>query len=62
MQIEKFASEIFCHKPQRFMLQRKRNSRMRAVGMSNRHGINTFRVAGVDPDAGAGRCGALSSG
>jgi hypothetical protein len=28
---EKFASEIFCHKPHVFMLQRKRNSRLRAT-------------------------------
>jgi len=62
VQIEKFASEIFCHKPWRFMLQRKMNSLMRAAGMPNRHGISTFGVAGIDPDAGAGRCGALSSG
>jgi hypothetical protein len=54
MQIEKFASEIFCHKLGRFMLQRKKNSRMRAAGMPNRHGINTFGVAGIGSDAGAG--------
>jgi hypothetical protein len=28
---EKFASEIFCHFPERFMLHRKRNSRLRAT-------------------------------
>jgi len=28
---EKFASEIFCHFPHAFMLQRKRNSRLRAT-------------------------------
>jgi hypothetical protein len=59
MQIEKFASEIFCHKPLGFMLQCKRISLMRAAGMSNRRGINTFRVAGIDPDDGVG---SMSSG
>jgi hypothetical protein len=54
VQIEKFASEIFCHRPRWFMLQRKRNSLLRAALMPNRRWINTFRVAGTDPAAGSG--------
>ena len=54
MQIEKFASEIFFQTPWWFMLQRKRNSLLRAAGMPNRRGINTFRVAGIILDTGSG--------
>jgi hypothetical protein len=43
MQIEKFASEIFCHEAERFMLQRKMKSHMCAAGVPNRRRISTFR-------------------
>jgi hypothetical protein len=36
------------------MLQRERNSLLRAAGMPNRRGINTFRVTGIDLYAGSG--------
>jgi hypothetical protein len=44
---EKFASEIFCHLPHVFMLQCKRNSRLRATCLPNQGGIKGFRIAGV---------------
>jgi hypothetical protein len=36
MRNEKFASEIFCHKPVSFMLQRKMNSRIFATSRQNK--------------------------
>jgi hypothetical protein len=36
MRNEKFASEIFCHKPAYFMLQRKMNSRIFATSRQNK--------------------------
>jgi hypothetical protein len=51
---EKFASEIFCHKPPPFYAASQKELTALCGSLSNQSGINGFRVAPRNPDANPG--------